>query len=109
MKQMLSRPEPRRRKPIKKPCGQGRSEFRRDTAAVLGKNRFAIGQQVSREAVMRSQIIAAFTIAALLATFVTSAEARGGGHGFGRGFSGHGAQFGSGVGPRSGASCHQGL
>ncbi len=45
---------------------------------------------------MRSQIIAAFTIAALLATFVTSAEARGGGHGFGRGFSGHGAQFGSG-------------
>jgi len=42
---------------------------------------------------MRSQIIAVVTIAAVLATLVASAEARGGGHGFGRGLFRHGEHF----------------
>jgi hypothetical protein len=46
---------------------------------------------------MRTQIIAAITIAAVLVTQpVGSAEARGGGHGFGRGLHGHGAHFAGG-------------
>jgi hypothetical protein len=52
-----------------------------------------LGQQIPRETIMRSQIIAAFTIAALMAALTAAAEARGGGHGFGRGLSSHGAHF----------------
>jgi hypothetical protein len=42
---------------------------------------------------MRSQTIAALTIFAVLAAGMASAEARGGGHGFGRGVFGHAAHF----------------
>jgi hypothetical protein len=42
---------------------------------------------------MRSHIVAAITIAALSAAFMAAAEARGGGHGLGRGVSARGAHF----------------
>jgi hypothetical protein len=50
---------------------------------------------------VRSRAVAAFTItavfvAAVLAILTASAEARGGGHGFSRGLSGHGAPFAGG-------------
>jgi hypothetical protein len=49
------------------------------------------------ESAMRTRIIAAVTIAAVVLTqLVASAEARGGGHGFGRGLRGHGAHFAGG-------------
>jgi hypothetical protein len=42
---------------------------------------------ISWETIMRAHIVAAITIAALSAAFMAAAEARGGGHGFGRGVS----------------------
>jgi hypothetical protein len=83
----------RPRKSIKNPAFRASHAFCRDTAAVPGEDRLALGWQVSWETIMRSHIIAAITIAALSAAFTAAAEARGGGHGFGRGVSAHGARF----------------